>query len=220
MKLSFHRWSKRSLPWVAVLGWTFPLGCPGGLLAAGTNEPPALDAKSMARRVADWNIFDPDRQPRTRSDSRPAPKPRPVVAADAAEMGLVGVMDYTRGTFAFFDGNAPEYRKTLQLRAEIAGHTLTAITPQSVTLTESNRPPVRLKVGQRMRRDSEGVWQVVSGAAGEGFSRTGNPGNAGSSGGSTGASGASASSTPSGEDPPGSDEILKRLLKKREQEMK
>lgn len=216
MKPSFHRWSGRSLPWVMALGLAVPLAFTRASRAAETNEPPAMDPKSMARRVADRNIFDPDRQPRGRGESRPAPKPRAVVAADAAEVTLVGIMDYARGTFAFFDGNSAEYRKTLQVKAEIAGHTVSAIAPQSVTLTESNRPPVQLRVGQRMRRDSEGVWQVVARASTEGLTQSGNTGNSGGPGGSA----SEASATTGGEDPPGSDEILKRLLKKREQEMK
>ena len=162
--------------------------------------------------MADRNIFDPERQPRIRGESRPVPKPKAVASADAPEFGLVGVITYPRGTFAFFDGNASEFHKTLQLNAVIAGQTLSTITPQSITLMATNRPPNLLRVGQRLRQDSEGVWQLVTGLGGEGFKRLG------SAGGATGTS--SASSTTPSEDPPGSDEILKRLLKKREQEMK
>lgn len=197
--------------------WAFAVS--PGVRAADTNPPSVLDPKAMARRIAERNIFDPDRQPRVRGESRPAPKPKPVVAADAAEWGLVGVMTYARGTFAFFDGNAPEYRKTLGQDATIAGHTIRAISPQSVTLVESNGPPVQLRVGQRLRRDSEGLWQPVVAAGSEAFTRNG-PANdtTGSAGGSAGSATVPASN--SAEDPPGSDEILKRLLKKREQEMK
>ena len=186
----------------------------GSLLvfAAETHQSPVIDSKEVARRVADRNIFDPERQPRIRGESRPTPKPKVVASADAPEFGLVGVITYPRGTFAFFDGNASEFHKTLQLNAVIAGQTLSTITPQSITLMASNRPPNLLRVGQRLRQDSEGVWQLVTGLGGEGFKRLG------SAGGATGTS--SASSTTPSEDPPGSDEILKRLLKKREQEMK
>lgn len=179
------------------------------VLAAETQPLAVMDPKSLARHVADRNIFNPDRQPRTQGESRPAPKPVAPIAADAPEMGLVGVMTLPRGTFAFFDGNAGEFRRTLQLQGLIAGHTVTAITPQSVTLSESNRLPVLLKVGQRLRKDAEGVWKAAAGGAGESFTRSGGSGGSGSS-----------SSTTTTEDPPGSDEILKRLLKKREQEMK
>ena len=186
----------------------------GSLLvfAAETHQSPVIDSKEVARRVADRNIFDPERQPKIRGESRPVPKPKAVASADAPEFGLVGVITYPRGTFAFFDGNASEFHKTLQLNAVIAGQTLSTITPQSITLMATNRPPNLLRVGQRLRQDSEGVWQLVTGLGGEGFKRLG------SAGGSTGTS--SASSTTPSEDPPGSDEILKRLLKKREQEMK
>ena len=191
----------------------------GALLvfAAETHQAPVIDSKEVARRVADRNIFDPERQPRIRGESRPTPKPKVVAAADSPEFGLVGIISYPRGTFAFFDGNASEFHKTLQLNAVIAGQTLSTITPQSITLIASNRPPNLLKVGQRLRQDSEGVWQLVTGLGGEGFKRLGS---AGGATGTAAASSSSASSTTPSEDPPGSDEILKRLLKKREQEMK
>ena len=186
----------------------------GSLLgfAAETHPTSVIDSKEVARRVGDRNIFDPERQPKIRGESRPAPKPKAVASADAPEFGLVGVITYPRGTFAFFDGNASEFHKTLQLNAVIAGQTLSTITPQSITLIASNRPPNLLRVGQRLRQDSEGVWQLVTGLGGEGFKRSGSAER------STGT--AAASSTTPSEDPPGSDEILKRLLKKREQEMK
>ena len=206
MKVLSSSWMGVLLAWMA-----FGFGLTH---AAETNQPAVLDSKALARRVSDRNIFDPERQPRTRGESRPTPKPVVAVAADAPEMGLVGVMTFPKGTFAFFDGNAAEYRKTLQLQALIAGHTVTAITPQSVTLSESNRPPVLLKVGQRLRKDAEGVWKLVAGGSGEAFTRSG-----GSAGAGSGAV-SSSSATSTTEDPPGSDEILKRLLKKREQEMK
>jgi hypothetical protein len=206
MKVLASNWMGFLLAWIAFGS--------GLTHAAETNQPTVLDSKALARRVAERNIFDPDRQPRTRGESRPIPKPVVAVAADAPEMGLVGVMTFQKGTFAFFDGNAAEYRKTLQLQALIAGHTVTAITPQSVTLSESNGPTVLLKVGQRLRKDAEGVWKLAAGGTGEAFTRS-----SGSVGAGSGAA-SSSSATSTTEDPPGSDEILKRLLKKREQEMK
>jgi len=209
MKVLASNWMGFLLAWIAFGS--------GLTHAAETNQPTVLDSKALARRVAERNIFDPDRQPRTRGESRPIPKPVVAVAADAPEMGLVGVMTFPKGTFAFFDGNAAEYRKTLQLQALIAGHTVTAITPQSVTLSESNGPPVLLKVGQRLRKDAEGVWKLAAGGTGEAFTRSSGSVGAGSGAASSSSSSSATSTT---EDPPGSDEILKRLLKKREQEMK
>jgi len=209
MKVLASNWMGFLLAWIA-----FGSGLSH---AAETNQPTVLDSKALARRVSERNIFDPDRQPRTRGESRPIPKTVVAVAADAPEMGLVGVMTFQKGTFAFFDGNAAEYRKTLQLQALIAGHAVTAITPQSVTLSESNGPPVLLKVGQRLRKDAEGVWKLAAGGTGEAFTRSSGSVGAGSGAASSSSSSSATSTT---EDPPGSDEILKRLLKKREQEMK
>ena len=209
MKVLSSNWMGFLLAWIAFGS--------GLIHAAETNQPAVLDSKALARRVAERNIFDPDRQPRTRGESRPIPKPVVAVVADAPEVGLVGVMTFPKGTFAFFDGNAAEYRKTLQLQALIAGHTVTAITPQSVTLSESNGPPVLLKVGQRLRKDAEGVWKLAAGGTGEAFTRSSGSVGAGSGAASSSSSSSATSTT---EDPPGSDEILKRLLKKREQEMK
>ena len=218
--------SPRGLPWFGPMRWVLAVVVAAwvilpGALAADTNAPAAArDSAALARRIAERNIFDPDRQPRSRGDSRPAPKPRPVIAADAAEFGLVGVMSYARGTFAFFDGNDPEYRKTLAQAATIAGHTLGVITPQSVTLVGSNGPPVQLRVGQRLRRDSEGNWQPVATTGGEPFARGASVGATSAGGTGTASATASGAAATPAEDPPGSDEILKRLLKKREQEMK
>jgi hypothetical protein len=86
-----------------------------------------------------------------------------------------------------------------------------------VTLSESNGPPVLLKVGQRLRKDAEGVWKLAAGGTGEAFTRSSRSVGAGSGAASSSSSSSATSTT---EDPPGSDEILKRLLKKREQEMK
>ena len=55
----------------------------GALLvfAAETHQAPVIDSKEVARRVADRNIFDPERQPRIRGESRPTPKPKVVAEA-------------------------------------------------------------------------------------------------------------------------------------------
>ncbi len=177
-----------------------------------TNGAPRKDGgdfQSAARLIADRNIFDPERQPRT-PGSAPRPVVRPQVKADAPEFGLVGIMNYSRGRFAFFDGNASEYRKALQQNATIGGHTVTGITGNSVTLAQgTNAKPVELHVGTRLRKNSDGAWELASGG-GSTFSPKSSTsettGDAPSSGASTGNA--------------GEDEVLKRLLKKREQEMK
>lgn len=177
--------------------------------SSGAGKGEVGNFQSMARSIADRNIFDPERQPRT-PGSAPRPVTKPQIKADAPEFGLVGIMDYSRGRFAFFDGNASEYRKALQQDATIAGHRISGITGNSVTLIQgTNAKPVEVRVGTRLRRNNDGAWEA-------------------SSGGTTAFSPKSSSSDSSGDAPSsgstsgnaGEDEVLKRLLKKREQEMK
>lgn len=179
----------------------------GSTNSANRSEGPNF--QSVARLISDRNIFDPDRQPRT-PGSAPRPATKPQIKADAPEFGLVGVMNYSRGLFAFFDGNASEYRKALQQDSSIAGHRIAAITGNSVTLIQgTNAKPVELRVGTRLRRNNDGAWEASSGGAvtfSPKSSSSDGSGDAPSSGSNSGSA--------------GEDEVLKRLLKKREQEMK
>ena len=175
----------------------------------GASKKDTGDFQSTARLIADRNIFDPERQPRT-PGSTPRPVVKPQVKADAPEFGLVGIMNYSRGRFAFFDGNASEYRKALQQNASIGGHTVTGITGSSVTLTQgTNAKPVELHVGAHLRKNSDGVWELAAGG-GLAFSPKSSTSETTGDASSSGASSGNA----------GEDEVLKRLLKKREQEMK
>jgi hypothetical protein len=81
------------------------------------------------------------------------------------------------------------------------------ITPARIRLSISNQPPLELRVGSRMRQDADAGWQLAdasSVAATSGSSSTPSTGSAGGTAGSTGNA--------------AEDEILKRLMKKREQE--
>jgi hypothetical protein len=67
-----------------------------------------------------------------------------------------------------------------------------------------------------MRREDEGEWEFAIGPYAGGITSSGGSGDSSSSSGSSGASTASSGSGSGGS----ADEILKRLLQKREQEMK
>lgn len=111
---------------------------------------------------------------------------------------------------AFFDSGTSDYRKALPLNGSIAGYTIIDITPLRVRLSISNQPPVELKVGSRMRQDPDTGWQVAdasSMAASTTATGTGASGSGAASATSAGSTGSAAE-----------DEILKRLMKKREQE--
>ncbi len=74
---------------------------------------------------------------------------------------LVGTMSYEKGAFAFFDGTGSEYRKVLQKAGAIAGYKVLEITPTSVKL-EIGGKQVTMKVGTQMRHEDRGDWQLVA----------------------------------------------------------
>jgi hypothetical protein len=149
------------------------------------------------RIVTERNIFNANRSGGT---VRPSRDPRNPAKVEAFR--LVGIMDYERGLFAFFDGTSPDYRKALQASGEIAGYTLTNVTVDCVTLAAEGKT-YELHVGAQVRREDSGDWQVVS--SGEMPAATG--------GGST-SSGDGGGDDSSGE----MSEVLKRLMQQREQE--
>ena len=183
----------------------------GSSTNAGPSREGPTDFSAVARTISDRNIFDPERQPRTPGAPRRV-APKPTVRADAPEFGLVGVMNYSRGAFAFFDGNTSDYRKAVQANGTIAGHAVTEIHQNSVKLSAGTNAPIELKIGSRIRKNSDGVWESATGST-----TAFNPVKSSDSGSSSEGSESGASSSGSS---PAEDEILKRLLKKREQEMK
>jgi hypothetical protein len=145
--------------------------------------------------VADRNIFNANRSGGPVRSSRETRNPSKVEA-----LRLVGIMDYEKGLFAFFDGTSSDYRKALQSSNVIAGYTLTNVTADGVTLAADGKT-YELRVGAQLRREDNGDWQVVS--TGEMPAATG---------------GSSASSEEGGDSGGEVSEVLKKLMQQREQE--
>jgi len=162
----------------------------------GTNGPASLDYAAF-RVVADRNIFNPNRQGYRSGGARSRPR-------SVETFSLVGIMSYEKGTFAFFDGSGSEYRKALKTNDTIAGYQLTAIEPNAVKLAIQTNELV-LRVGMQMRREEDGPWLKPS-----------LPDTASAS-----LSSVTSSSTNSAPDAPSSgadNDILKKLMQRREQE--
>jgi hypothetical protein len=113
---------------------------------------------------------------------------------------LLGTLSYSKGDFAFFDGSASSYKKALKPKDRIADYQITAILPNAVRL-ESAGKTVEVLVGARMRREDDGPWQLDA----SGVAKAATP------------NGAATSETNSA-DAGGDNDILKRLLQRREQE--
>ncbi len=181
----------------------------GALLAMEAQEanPPSRRDYSAFRIIAERNIFNPNRSGRSgRSAARAASEGRVATPSFA----LVGTMCYEQGRFAFFDGSSSEYRKALEPADSIAGYKIAAITPGHVKLESTNGPPVELAVGMQMKKQDEESSKSV--------------GHSSASAGSLDPSLAADDKTETAEateaDPAGpADEVLKKLMQKREQEL-
>ncbi len=135
--------------------------------AQSTNTPATLDYSAF-KIIAERNIFNPNRRPsgpgRTRvAGTQPASR--------VESFTLVGLMEFEKGTFAFFDGTSPGYHKTLQASGEIAGYKLALVNPRLVKLVEGTNV-FELQVGQQMRREDESDWFVADENGGSSRRRT------------------------------------------------
>ena len=119
-----------------------------------TNQVSRTDYSAF-RIIGERNIFNQSRQHRGKDRSKSA-----VTEPVGDAFSLVGTMSYEKGDFAFFDGTTSDYRKIIRADDAIAGCKVTAITPQSVKL-EIGGQKIEMKVGAQMRRDDAGAWQLT-----------------------------------------------------------
>ena len=150
------------------------------------------------------NIFDPNRYPQT-SHYRPQSRP----SAGAPTFSLAGTMSYRKGMFAFFYGTSSDYEKALQVGGTIAGFTVTKIDLDGAQL-ETNGKAIEMKVGAAMQQQSNG-WLLSAPGEWDAPSAT-----------ATEIEDSSSAETPATSPSPdlGGNDVLKRLMQQREQELK
>lgn len=156
---------------------------------------------SNFRVIAERNIFDPNR----RGARSPTRNERP---KSIDSFGLVGVMSYEKGTFAFFDGSSSSYRKALKQTDTIAGYRLETIDASQVTLAEGTNH-LALRVGGQLRREDGGSWTV---------SRQVETFAASNSGASTPTTSTSTTSSSDSASSSGESDVLRKLRERREKE--
>ncbi len=171
------------------------LGCLA-VRAQNTNSLSRPDYQSF-KIITDRNIFDPNRSPRS------AGRTEPRKAAQVDSFGLVGTLSYEKGTFAFFDGTGSSYRKALKAGDTIAGYKIAEITADRVKL-EADGKQVELSVGMQMKKQEDTEWQLAGNA--ESFAKSAPP---------AGAAGNAETSSGGGES-----DVLRKLMQKREEELK
>jgi hypothetical protein len=188
--------------WAGVVGVLAMVAVPKCGAQTNVNNDPTFDS---FRIISQRNIFDPNRragyQPTTHVQQS-----RPMVSY----FGLVGTMSYSKGKFAFFDGNNSDYRKVLEPGGSIAGYTVKDITNQTVTLAAGGKE-IEMKVGSQMRNQNGGEWQLSA--------EIEQPTNTESETGTGSVESAASSAPPAGSSPEMND-VLKRLMEKRQQELK
>ena len=174
--------------------------------AQPSNGPSRLDYPSF-QIIRDRNIFDMNRSPRSSYNSRPVVRTEPDRRSSRSEsIALLGTMSYEKGRFAFFDGSSSQYHQVLSSSNTIGGFTITEVAPNYVKLATTNGQPIELPVGKQLKRQDEGEWSVTE--------RTESSGGYARSSYSERRSSTS-SSVSTG---PESEEALRRLMQRREQE--
>ncbi len=182
-----------------------------GLFAgAQSNGVPGPTAySSFSRFITERNIFDPSRY--AHNAARPYQSARTIHSTPT--FTLVGTMSYEKGMFAFFDGNNSDLRKVLfqSDSNSIAGYTVVEITLAGVKLqTADKKQTVQMKIGEMMRLEGK-EWQPAG--RGELAANTAESAASAVEGSSPDAGAAPASA---GEP----NDILKKLMQQREQELK
>ncbi len=155
--------------------------------------PEARDYASF-KLINDRNIFNPNRTKRASRGDRE--RSRPTVTE---YFSLVGTMSSAKGDRAFFDGSSSSYKKVLKPGDKIGGHTITAIDPHAVQL-ENEGNTVELAVGAQMKRQDDDPWKITASSlvlASEPRAATETKADSGNA----------------------DDDVLKRLQKKREEEL-
>lgn len=175
--------------------------------AGDTNAPASVNGTDFAsfKIISERNIFNPNRgRASARTDREPARKPTQI-----DHFSLVGTMSYAKGDFAFFDGSSATYRKTLKCGDAIAGYTVKAISANAVQLA-SGETPLEMSIGSQLRREDEGEWKFIARTEASGSSSSSLSGSSSSSRGDR--------SAPASDSAGAANDILLKLMKKREQE--
>ena len=116
-----------------------------------TNAPVRRDDNSF-RVISDRNIFNPNRYARSSGARRPESS---APASRVESFTLVGLMQYEKGVFAFFDGTSANYRKTLETDGAISDFKISGLTPNELKL-HSGTNEFTLRVGMQVRREDGG----------------------------------------------------------------
>ena len=171
------------------------------------------DYSTYSQFIATRNIFNPDRYPIHETGKRHTHRP----SVGAPFIALVGTMNYQKGMFAFFNGNPADYQKVLQSGEQIAGYAVKEITAAGVVLTSAGTNVVRLAIGDQLHQEGTN-WELA--AASDSAAPTTDT-TSSTTEANTGSTDDASSPAPAASDfSSAPNDVLKRLMEKRAQEMK
>jgi len=162
--------------------------------AAAPSAQAGLLDLSAFRLISERNIFNPNRS--SHGDDRTTRR-EPERRVRTESFALLGTMSYEKGRFAFFDGSNADYRKVLQATNQIAGFKITTVAPTCVKLQDTNGQSIELCVGMHMSKLDEGDWHLYEHANGDS---------------------ASSASSAGTNDSPESNDLIKRMMERRQSE--
>jgi hypothetical protein len=193
---------------------------------AGSSSSAALTGNDYPsfKIVIDRNIFDPNRRKGgVPSKPKDGGAPKPVEET----FSLTGILSSGKGTFAFFDGSSSSFRAAFQTKASIGGCKISKISPPDQVELEVAGKKVELGIGMMMRRQDGGPWKLggmSDSSSGSSWSSREKTSVFGDSSPRTRAFGAPSADAGDSDSPAaapgGMSEALKRLMQKREQELK
>jgi hypothetical protein len=126
--------------------------------AAITNRPaPASLDESSFKLITQNNIFNPKRYKGYTRTERPSGNQKP----RADYFALVGIMNYEKGSFAFFEGSSSQYQKIAKASDSIAGFKVIGIESNAVQLV-SGTNTVAMPIDMQMRREEgSSDWKLA-----------------------------------------------------------
>lgn len=170
---------------------------PSRLDAQNTNAPAQTRTDySSFRLIADRNIFNTTRSGRAAPTRRETRR-----TARVDTITLVGILDSKLGAIAFFDSTTSDYKKAAKVGDTLADFKVAEIGSAHVTLAKGDQR-ININMGSPLRREEGGAWQdTTPDITRDAPASTARPTNA------------TESAAPDEDD-----DVIKRLMQKREKE--